>query len=305
MTSYFDYPITETLGGYAIFSRTTYKHLTLVWAHPDPPGSLLPILFSRSRFSEPIFGRYGLIWHYNYPFAGNDSTGHILVVWGNTFSPEKLLTLAKVLCDVYTSSRGSTLEVQKAWQQAFTEGRIGDSWAMEGKYDSAKNFRVTGAKNLLGALGVDAVLVWTALMLRCRVAVLGSNAAEAIKAVRIFPLLMAHRYDAASVAAGNSPTLASPASLMYPYVTLGEGSLSALSSSDEINECDLTGALGNALRLDVEKGAEAQLADLKECGSWVAGFTDPGVLQKGGDLWDICVDLKGKNVVVAETSKSK
>lgn len=301
--SYFDSPQTEVLGGFVILTRSPHKHLQVAWVHPQPPDSLLSVLLTRARFSEPLFGRLGSTWHYSFPHANTESgVCHLVAVWGSTFFPEKLLTLAKTLCDVYTQSGGSTVAVQQAWIGAFTEGRVGDGWALEGKFDPSKNFRAAGARQLVGGLGVDVVLVWAALMLRKRVAVVGGSAGEVIRAVRIFPLLVAHRYDAVSVGAGTAATLASPAGIMHPFVALGEG---GLSGGEGVNECHLTGALGGYAKAEVEKGTAAQLADLAEPGGWVGGFTDTGVLALGGQLWDVCVDLREKTVAVAEASKGE
>jgi hypothetical protein len=223
-------------------------------------------------------------------------------VWGATFSPEMMLTLAKAISDAYASSGGSTLAAQAAWQSALCEGCIGESWVYA-KFDASKNFRTTGAKLLLAGLGVEVILVWAALMLRKRVALLGSSASEVIKAVRLLPLLVAHRFPPEGVAAGTAPTLSSPASLMHPYVALGDA---ALVQGGEENEVDLSfGPLGAATKAAVAEGTAAQLAELQECGSWVAGFVDAGVASRGGELWDVCVDLRARTVTVADAAKGE
>ena len=305
ISSVFDRPGTEELGGFLILTRSAHEHLLLTWAHPQPPPGLLATLQCRARFNEPYFGRFNGLWHYCFPRrAAGTPEGTITCVYGRVFSPEMLLTLAKCLSDAFAASGGSTLAVQAAWMSAYCEGGLGEGGATwsPAKFDASKNFRATGAKVLLQGLGVEAILVWTALMLRKRVAVLGGSAAEVIRAVRILPLLVAHRFDAGSTAAGTAGTLASPAGLMHPYVALGDAALLG-GEAGEANMVDLTGPLGAATRAALEEGTAAQLADLAECGSWVAGFTDSGVATRGGDLWDVCVDLRTKTVVVADAAK--
>ena len=305
ISSVFDRPGTEELGGFLILTRSAHEHLMLTWAHPQPPPGLLATLQCRARFNEPYFGRFNGLWHYCFPRrAAGSPEATITCVYGRVFSPEMLLTLAKCLSDAFAASGGSTLAAQAAWMSAYCDGGLGEGGATwsPAKFDASKNFRATGAKVLLQGLGVEAILVWTALMLRKRVAVLGSSAAEVIRAVRILPLLVAHRFDAASTAAGTGGTLASPAGLMHPYVALGDAALLG-GEAGEANMVDLTGPLGAATRAALEEGTAAQLADLAECGSWVAGFTDSGVATRGGDLWDVCVDLRTKTVVVAEAAK--
>ena len=312
-SSCFDSSPSDQLGGFLLFSRSAHRHVTLTWASCQPPPGLLPALTCRLRFSEPVFGRLGGTWHYCYPrrdAAAGSAAATLVCVFGPAFAPEALLTLAKALSDAHAAAPPpGTLAAQAAWQAALVTGAVGEAW-VAARFDPAKNFRATGAKALLGALGVEAILVWAALMLRKRVAVLGGSASEVIRAVRLLPLLVAHRFDAAATAAGSAPTLASPAALMHPYVALGDAALAGGGSGGEggdaaaaVNEVGLGGPLGAATRAALEAGTAAQLADLAEGGSWVAGFTDAGVASRGGELWDVAVDLRARTVVVADAAK--
>jgi hypothetical protein len=90
---------------------------------------------------------------------------------------------------------------------------------------------------------------------------------------------------------------------MHPYVALGDA---ALVQGGEENEVDLSfGPLGAATKAAVAEGTAAQLAELQECGSWVAGFVDAGVASRGGELWDVCVDLRARTVTVADAAKGE
>jgi hypothetical protein len=311
--SYFDQPpLQQQLAGFLLLTRSAHRHLTLQWASHQLPAGLLPALTCRARFNEPYFGRHGGLWHYCFPrrAAAPSAEGTLAIVLSPAFSPEMLLTLAKVLSDAAAGggggaggASGGTLAAQAAWLSAYTQGAIGEAW-VAARFDAGKNFRATGAKALLSALGVEAILVWAALMLRKRVAVLGGSASEVIRAVRLLPLLVAHRYDAAATAAGGAATLASPAGLMHPYVALGDAALLGSAGGGEAeNEVDLGGPLGAATRAALEEGTAAQLADLSEGGSWVAGFTDASVASRGGELWDVAVDLRARTVVVADAAK--
>ena len=290
--SYFDRPNTSTLSGFAIFHRTPHAHVALLWAHPRLPEPLASVLHSRARFSEPLFGRLGLSWHYAFPGAAGASAYQV-VVWGEEFFPEKHLTLAKALLDAFLAAGCAPLAAQEAWLEAFTASRSG-AWAAAA-FDPRKSFRRAGARALLAGLGVEATLVWTALMLRRRVAVAADSAAEAIKAVRALALLVAHRFPAGALEGGAVGTLGSPAALMQPFVALGgeEGGLSG------------EGPMGAAMAAAMEAGAAASVADLGATGSYVAGFVGGGVAAQGGALWDVLVDLRGGGhaVTVAEASK--
>jgi hypothetical protein len=296
-TSYFDRPQTSSLCGFALFERTPHRHVQLTWAHPSLPEPLASVALSRARFSEPTFSRHGLTWFYAYPAAAPSGSAYQAVVWSEEFFPEKHLTLAKAVLDAFLGGGCAPLVAQEAWLAAFCDNAVG-AWRGDA-FDAKKSFRRAGARALLGALGVEATLVWTALMLRRRVAVLADTAADAIRAVRVLALLVSHRFAPAALEGAAVGTLSSPAALMQPLVVLGAP---AADGGDGLN---WDGPMGAAMTAAYAAGGAASAADLEACGSWVAGFVDGAVAAQGGAVWDVLVDLRGgaHAVAVAEASK--
>jgi hypothetical protein len=303
-TSYFDRPQTSSLCGFAIFERTPHKHVQLVWAHPSLPEPLASVALSRARFSEPTFSRHGLTWLYAYPGAAPSlPSAYQAVVWSEDFVPEKHLTLAKAVLDAFLGGGCAPLAAQEAWLAAFCGNTVG-AWRGDA-FDARKSFRRAGARALLGALGAEATLVWTALMLRRRVAVLADCAADAIRAVRVLALLVSHRFAPAALEGDAVGTLSSPAALMQPLVVLAQpGSDAAVPGAAE-PALNWEGPVGAAMAAAFAAGGAASAADLEACGSWVAGFVDGAVATQGGAVWDVLVDLRvgGHAVTVAEASK--
>jgi hypothetical protein len=201
--------------------------------------------------------------------------------------------------------------------------------------------RPNGARALFSALGVETILVWTALMLRRRVAVLGPTLPDVSRAVRLCSLLVAHRFPVS--AGGAAPAGApagvgtsgaagiwdgrfegSPALLQWPYCVLSDapfagragasGAAAAAAAEAAVagapapprclDDCAFDGALGSAAREAIAEAAAATLADLEGAPAGVvAGFTDGAVAARGGEVWDVLVDLSARTITVAEGAK--
>lgn len=154
----------DVLHGFAVLSLSRHYHLDVAWAFPTLPEPLRATLLARCLFREPVFGRLGSVWHYAFPVrsSGSDASAsgaraHVVVVWGAVFAPEALLTLARVLGEVFVSS-GSFTAVNDAWLEAFSTGAIASSWAFA-KFDLSKNFRASGAKALFSGASPKCVVL--------------------------------------------------------------------------------------------------------------------------------------------------
>jgi hypothetical protein len=322
---------------------------------PSLPPALRAVVLARASFVEPVLSRFGseFIYSFALPPAGPpapplppQSSAVSAVVVSRSFAPEKLLTLARAIAEAYRAAGGNALIAQAAWLQAFAYGRVSRALtaplapaalaalaqalppapapnapaaecAWEGaSFDPAKSFRPVGARALLSSMGVEATIVWTALMLRKRVAVVTSGElARAVRAARVLSLLVAHRFPRLD---GRGPIAESPAAVCFPFVALSEYAFApdggaAPGGTAAANELAFDTAVGAAFRASVAAAATAQVEDLRQAATWVAGFTDPTIAQRGGELWDVCVDLTGSTaegggevrVIVAEAAKAE
>jgi Stabilization of polarity axis len=104
--------------------------------------------------------------------------------------------LLTVLSKAYTESVQPT-EVLKLYLQVFTTGATSTSHGAfnESKFDDRRAF-LSPIKPLFEMFGMDAIVFWTAVLLKKRVVVYSSNLAELQRLVRSFPLLGSwHRMD--------------------------------------------------------------------------------------------------------------
>jgi hypothetical protein len=362
---------TDDLASVVLVERTPGAHLLLAWSYPGLPSSapaaLRSVLLARTTFVEPTLSRFGKFCLYSVPVPAPSPSPsssspppplRALTLLSKSFAPERLLTLAQTLAQLYAASgAASPVPIQTAFLAALATSRVPrslpnapgpssavtraaaaslapDSVAWDAAlFDPARTYRPAQGKATLTLVGVETVIVWTALMLRRRVAVYGPETAKVIRAARLLPLLVAHRFPAAAAgagialpagyavaAAGEEPAgAAALSSLIFPLVSLSDfpftrgagadggdaenGGDGASSSSP--NALSFDGPLGASLRADIDAAAQAQAEDLAAAGTYVAGFTDPAVLARGGDLWDVLVDLGARTVTVAETAKGE
>ena len=310
MESSFDVPLTDgLLHGFAIQSISSHGALSISWAFPALPEPLSSVLLARANFTESIVSRFNNTWHYSSPCvrsssspAASERAVSAVVVWGTRFAPEAGTKLASVLAEAFQV--GGTSRATDIWLEVLSTGcSVTPAWAPIPP--SRALFSPTGARALLSALGLESILIWTALMARRRVAVLGTSAAEAARAARVLSLMVAHRAELNGVAVGGgggigARTRGTPAALLVPYVALSDY---AFAGGAQINALAFDGALGVNMRNTLDSGIQAQKNDLNEIGSFVAGFTDPRVSTWGGEIWDVLVDVGARSVVVAETAK--
>ena len=326
----FDAPMPDgILHGFAITTISLSGSLSIAWSFPGVAEPLSSVLLARSCFSEPVYSRFGEMWHASFPLPRGGAAAPAsvracaAVVWGSRYAPEAALALARVIAMAYAS--GGSAASTGAWLSALESGTVSDAAggaplsldallapslarAVDGSPPLRPLFSASGARALLGALGVEAVYVWTALAMRRRVAVLGASAAEASRAARVCAMLVAHRVDPVeSGAVGSARTRATPADLLVPYVSLSDWIFNEAAAKKDselhVNALTLDGALGPSMRAALEAGADAQREQLAALGSYVAGFTDPSVAGWGGSVWDVLVDVERRTVVVADSAK--
>ena len=159
-------------------------------SYPNVPSDTLAVLFSRhpSSFTEPTFSRYLKTWHYSVSRADGlpnetlpSTTGVTVAVLSAGCYPERMLPLAKHLCDCYATT-GSAQALLAAYLAAATTSRLTRANLSLGATSDAETCvwegsaipsprPTAGLAALLGSLGVEAVIVWAALISGRRVAV--------------------------------------------------------------------------------------------------------------------------------------
>ena len=320
-----------------LIEKSHQKHAIITWISGGELNVFAPnlrqVVLSRVSFSEPVLSRYSNEFIFSFPAATPSlkRSSHVAaVVVSRTFAPEKWLTLSKVIAEIYRNTEGNAQAVQAAWLSAFAHGKVHRSLVAinaspilklppipiskedtvwdGASYDPAKTFRPTNAKTILSQIGVEVILVWTALMLKRRVAVVGGELSRVIRTVRVLSLLIAHRLSRLD---GKGSLNESPAAISFPYVAL---SSNAFTDSSNDNFLDLSSngssSLSASFLLAITEATASQIEDLKKAASYIAGFTDSSVVQRGGELYDVCVVLEGTTetptarVVIADIAKA-
>lgn len=333
-----------------------YEFIT--WQYPDidPPSRLAQVVQSRSSFSTPIFSRHKGIWHYSFPISEGlpsstlpNTSAFAVVVLSRVFCPESFLGLAQTLGAVF-SATGSPPRVLEAWMAAFLRNSIpaavvpgAPGWSSKAYDHGALLADCSGLKPLLSSLGVEAILVWTALLLKKRVAVYGDSFDAVSRAVRLLPHLVRHRRittaDRTGVTSGADAVVAAEAGVpLFPLVTLAypwagdvavagaapaplhehvrrdveaglSSQLAELSGSDAAEaaaSAAMAAAGGDASAASSEAAAAAAAAAAAHARPkhYVAGFTDAAVASHRG-LWDVCVDLVGGTVAISDEASGE
>lgn len=148
-----------------------------------------------------VFTRFGGKWMYllTFPCKLGDAskvTAASVVVWSRVYNPAKYKALLAVLVRAYASA-GSPLPLLKAYLSAVTSGAVkGEHGTFDNSaFDDRRAF-ISPVKPLFEAFGMEAILIWVAMLLKKRVFVFADRVAELLPAVRAFPLVGAwHRCD--------------------------------------------------------------------------------------------------------------
>lgn len=334
-----------------------YEFIT--WQYPDiDPPRLAQVLQSRASFSTPIFSRHKGLWHYSFPVSEGlpsailpNTSAFTVIVLSRVFCPEKFVGLAQTLAAVFNAT-GSPPRVLEAWMAAFLRNSVpaavvpgAPGWSNKSYDHSAILADCSGLKPLLSSLGVEAILVWTALLLKKRVAVYGDSFEAVSRAVRLLPQLVRHRRvtvtDRTGVTSGAEAVVRAEAGVpLFPLVTLAypwAGDVAVAGAAS------VPAPLHEHVRREVEAGLAAQLAELSGSDAAEAAAT-AAIAAAGGDagaasseaaaaaaaaaaaqarpkhylagftdaaiashrgLWDVCVDLVGGTVAVSDEASGE
>jgi hypothetical protein len=320
--SFFDKLPSDEFVGVLIFEQSSRsdKHSLLTWVYPTVDDTTRNVIVSRMSTTEPLYAHYKSTWHYSFPVSRGlpsaqlpHTSAFVVVVLSSILCPERFLPLAKALADTYSATAKPTA-VLNAWLSAFRTGTIPKSLVdgssdktlvWDGKTsDPSKVLKSAGLQPLLASLGVEAVLLWTAIVLKRRIAVFGERVPEIVKALRVLPQLAPHRLaidvDKTGVTTGAEAVLAADAGVpLFPYV--------ALRNSAPVEDSDRFSRVEDGIAAQVAELAGTQGEDGVRVGgltSYIAGFTDPSIATRQ-DLWDVCIDLTSNAVAVAEHAKGK
>eukprot|EP00211_Chloroparvula_japonica_P007678 CAMPEP_0119121590 /NCGR_PEP_ID=MMETSP1310-20130426/2146_1 /TAXON_ID=464262 /ORGANISM="Genus nov. species nov., Strain RCC2339" /LENGTH=340 /DNA_ID=CAMNT_0007111161 /DNA_START=60 /DNA_END=1078 /DNA_ORIENTATION=- len=259
------------LGGIAILEKDKAEHVLLTWQYPSIDDDLSVVVQRHSGLKAKQVGaqynflRFRTSWVYLLTILNKNEVelnaveAFSIAVVGKTFNPEKFLALTQLLATVYTVE-GSPPAVLKAYLSVFARGQYDASEdGIEAVFDSAaydprRALIATSIKDVVRMFGKDAVLIWTAMMMRKRLFVFSETSRHILRVIRAFPIFVWHRQDW---------------SVLHPLV-------------------------------DIDN--ELEIEDLKKAGVYCAGTTN-GAIGSRQNLYDVFVDVDGRQVTVADHAK--
>ncbi|KAK3727032.1 hypothetical protein QZH41_012548, partial [Actinostola sp. cb2023] len=203
------------------------------WTFPSVSSSLRDVLLRKcclkSEKSQDItpylYGQYAKQWYYLYTSTTKNSTvmtkvTHVaLAIVAKDFNPEKYKTLCRILCSKLLQT-GSPASILQGYLSVFTKGSCKDddddgAFTIK-EYDPRKAYVEKSVKDVVNIFGVETILIYTALMLKKRVAVYSPRLDTLLDITRALPLLVWHRQNW---------------SILYPYVHLEDDELDDLRSN--------------------------------------------------------------------------
>ncbi|XP_022086595.1 protein FAM45A-like [Acanthaster planci] len=203
-----------------------------VWSYPvvtakqreliQRKGCLSP---SNNTVVSYVYGQHRRQWFYIRTEEVNDAPAlpkvksFSLVLLTRDFNPEKYSLLSKILCHAYLAS-GNPASMLEHYLSVVTKGscRSEDNGMFKVQdFDMRKAFAAASVKDVINMFGMESILIYTALLLKKRIAVYHPKVEDLLHFVRALPCLVWHRQNW---------------SLLFPYVDL--------ESDDEIQELKAT-----------------------------------------------------------------
>jgi len=197
-------PQLQTVG---VIEKDTNNDL-IAWTFPSIEKELETIVKGRSGLLEkdgggfvcPFrFSRFGQSWHYVLLTPVDQSknpkvTAAAIFVVSQSYYPAKYEALLKVFAAAYLAE-GSPLPIMQGYLSVFTTGKVSSPAGnfAESDFDVRRAF-IAPVKHLFTTFGLEAVVIWVAVLCKKRIIVYGDKLTELIAAVRAFPALGAwHR----------------------------------------------------------------------------------------------------------------
>jgi len=103
-----------------------------------------------------------------------------------------MLILQKLFVEVYKKT-GTPISVLQGFLRVLTVGRVGDF--NQEDYSQRDALLATSIKDIIKIFGIEIILLWTALMMKKRVAVYCDRSSTLLRVIRAFPLFIWHRRD--------------------------------------------------------------------------------------------------------------
>ncbi|XP_002738397.1 DENN domain-containing protein 10-like [Saccoglossus kowalevskii] len=219
------------LQGVGLIEKDTNSDVLWTWSYPSISGEKRDLLMKKcclkrdsNEVIQLVFGQHGRQWYYIYTTEVEDIPVlsrvkyFSLVLLSKDYNPEKYKTLCQILSKLFLET-GNPATMLQGYLSVLTKGSCtcvdNGTFAVE-DHDARKSYIASSIKDVIRVFGVETILIYTALILKKRVAVYHSKLEELLQFTRALPTLVWHRQNW---------------NILYPYVHLDEEELTDVKST--------------------------------------------------------------------------
>ncbi|XP_077352080.1 DENN domain-containing protein 10 isoform X2 [Festucalex cinctus] len=222
-------PETQSMLSVGLIEKDVNGDTLWVWCYPAVDSEFRQILLSKccltqnkEDFHTFVFGQFCRTWYYistlevQEPTSLNKVTHLSVVVTAKDFNPEKYAALNRILCRMYIKY-GSPVKMMEVYIAVLTKGicQSEENGSFLTKdYDVRKAFLAGSIKDVVSQFGMETIILYTAVMLKKRIAVHHPRIEALLEFTRVLPALAWHRKDW---------------SILHPYVHLTDTEVEHLS----------------------------------------------------------------------------
>ncbi|XP_069835772.1 DENN domain-containing protein 10 isoform X2 [Dendropsophus ebraccatus] len=219
---------TQRLHSIGLIEKDVNGETLWVWSYPSITPELRELMLRKCRLQEEkppplynlLYGQYRKLWFYMVLTAVEGAsvlevTHFCVVLLAKEFNPEKYSALSRVLSRIYLKS-GSPVAMMERYLSVLTRGGCQSEengtflWR---DYPQREAYLSAAVKDVILRFGMEAVILYTALMLKRKVAVYHPRPDAVQEFTRALPALVWHRQDW---------------SILHPYVHLSSDETDAL-----------------------------------------------------------------------------
>ncbi|XP_033114866.1 DENN domain-containing protein 10-like [Anneissia japonica] len=210
--------------------KDTNADVLWTWSYPEVTPDWQEVLLYKSPlnsdnpYSQFIYGQHNRQWFYiatqevdNHPTL-TKVKAFSLVLLCKDFNPEKYIALCQILCNAYVKT-GRPSSMLGSYLSVLTKGSCAsenNGTFLVKDFDVRKAYAESNLRDLIEMFGMETILIYTAMLLKRKVAVYHSNVQDLLAFTRSLPALVWHRQNW---------------SIMSPYVHLKAQELESLNGN--------------------------------------------------------------------------
>jgi hypothetical protein len=192
------------LTGAIVLERDIHGNFLASWQYPELDPELEQVMLARwsATLAQPAtFSRFRGQWFYISSLQLDTLESRLpkvshaaVAVLSDGFNPEKFLALSKVMLSLYLKA-GHPLTILQCYLAVFMKGKWqeGDLSFDSAAYPDESSHTASSLKDTIRMFGEETILIWCAMLMKKRVAVVSEDVPTLLKVVRTLPLLVSHR----------------------------------------------------------------------------------------------------------------